>query len=313
MKKYLGGLFCFVIVFGVFLLRPQIDYQLLGIWADGIWIWNQFADTWTKIPSTSNAMMVTAGNVDGDDADDIIGVWPSGLWICNSSDGKWVHLSHAIPNSIAIGDFIHIGRDDIIGSWPNDGVYLRDSSAGKWEKIASSARLLAAGDIDGDKQDDLIGYWDSGLWVRYGGKTGWKKIDSPVPVSVAVGDMTGSGRGNIVISSEAGTLYLDHETAKWKKITTPAEQLAVGDIDGDGRDDLIGAWPSGLSVRYGGRNQWQPIKISSIPKWIVAGKISMNLNAFGKVDDPVNYPLGSDMKMNIIELSMNGPGGTGIK
>lgn len=299
----------FSVVLGAFLLWPQIDRHLVGVWPDGVWIWNQFADTWTKIPSTSNATMVITGNVDGDDADDLIGVWPSGLWVCNSTDGKWVHLSHVRPICIAVGDFIQIGRDDIVGSWANDGLYMHDSSTGKWVKISSSAHLLTVGDIDGDKQDDLIGYWDSGLWVRYGGKISWKKIDSPVPVCVAVGDMTGSGRGNIVISSEAGTSYLDNETGKWEKITSSAKHLAIGDVDADGRDDLIGVWSSGLSVRYGGRNQWQPVKISSAPIWIIIGKISIYLSALGRVDDLVNYPLGTDMRKNIIEPSMYGQGG----
>jgi len=48
--------------------------------------------------------------------------------------------------------------------------------------------------------------------------------------------------------------------------------LASGDLDGDGRDDLIGVWTDGVWVRYGASGQWQKIT-SSKPTWITTGKI----------------------------------------
>jgi hypothetical protein len=38
--------------------------------------------------------------------------------------------------------------------------------------------------------------------------------------------------------------------------------LVAGDIDNDGRDDLIGIWSNAVWVRYGATGKWQQIASS---------------------------------------------------
>jgi len=44
--------------------------------------------------------------------------------------------------------------------------------------------------------------------------------------------------------SKQGVYYRDSDTGAWVKMATPATQVAAGNIDGDGVDDLLGIWPS---------------------------------------------------------------------
>jgi hypothetical protein len=282
---------------------PQAS-QLLGVWSDAIWAWNQATKQWTKIPSTSNAMMIAAGKVDSDTVDDLIGVWASGLWVRYASTGQWVKLSLNLPTWIVAGDFNNDGRDDVVGSWKNDGVYVRDSATGKWTKVTTPAKQLAAGNVCGHGWDDLVGVWDSGLWIGNSSTESWQKIDAAIPAWTTAGDMTGKGRSDVIGSYASGTWFRYSATGAWTKITTPAEQLAAGDIDGDGRDDLIGVWSNGVWVRYGATGQWQLIT-SSKPKWITTGRIAAAVQAAGSLDDPIESVAG----MDIVDLSQEAPGG----
>ena len=98
--------------------------------------------------------------------------------------------------------------------------------------------------------------------------------------------MTGSGRADIVGSYTSGTYYRNSATGAWMKITTPAEQLASGDIDGDGRDDLIGIWSNSVYVHYGATGKWQQIATTK-PRWITTGRLAETVQAAGSLDDPV--------------------------
>jgi hypothetical protein len=277
--------------------------QFWGVWSDGVYAWDKSTNKWTKMASTSNALMIDAGKVDADTVDDLIGVWSSGLYVRQSSNGQWLKLSATLPTWIAAGDLNNDGRDDVIGSWKGDGVYSRNSATGKWTKLSTPARQLATGNVHGDGRDDLIGVWD-GIWARYSATSVWQKIDASIPIWMTAGDMTGSGRSDIVGSYATGTWCRNSVTGAWSKVTTPAEQLVAGDIDNDGRDDLIGIWSNAVWVRYGASGKWQQIS-SSKPKWITTGKVVAAVQSADSLEDPMESADNPD----VVDLSQEGPGG----
>ena len=274
--------------------------QCLGVWSDGVWIWDKTTNKWTMMSSTASASMIAAGKVDSDTIDDLIGVWATGLYLRQSSNGQWIKLSASLPTWIAAGDLNNDGRDDVVGSWAEDGAYYRNSATGKWIWLSSPAKQLASGNIGGTR-DDLAAVYSDGLWVRYSANASWKKLDSGIPIWITVGDMTGDKRADIVGSYGTGTWYRNSATGGWINLTTPAAELAAGDLDGDGRDDLVGIWSNSVYVRYGTTGQWVQISTSK-PKWIATGKMVEAIQAAGSLEDPF------DTGAEIMDMSDDGPG-----
>ena len=81
-------------------------------------------------------------------------------------------------------------------------------------------------------------------------------------------------------SWSSGVSSINSDTGAWNLITSSAAtQIAAGDMDGDGKDDLVGNFlESGLWVKYSATGQWQ--FISSSPIWIAIG----DFNGDGKAD-----------------------------
>ncbi len=77
-----------------------------------------------------------------------------------------------------------------------------------------------------------------------------------------------------------GVYYRNSDTGAWVKLASPATKIAVGDLDGDGIDDLIGLWPGqgGIWVKYSQSGAWA--KLSSTAQYIAAG----DMNGDGRVD-----------------------------
>ncbi len=48
--------------------------------------------------------------------------------------------------------------------------------------------------------------------------------------------------------------------------------IAAGDVDGDGVDDLIGVWDSGLWVKYSSTGKWE--RLSNSPTCITSGDLN---------------------------------------
>ncbi|WP_055602514.1 FG-GAP repeat domain-containing protein [Streptomyces aureus] len=145
--------------------------------------------------------------------------------------------------------------------------------------------VLSPGSIGGAKEADLLGVDRAGvLWsylahpegsltarTRVGG--GWGQYDQVE----GQGDLSGDGKPDIVARDKTGVLWLYKGTGDYKapfagrtKIgggwNTFDRLLSVGDLDADGRTDLIARKPNGDLFRYSGSGSapavfQQPVRI----------------------------------------------------
>jgi len=183
-----------------------------------------------------------------------------------------------------------------------------------------------AGDLDGDTKADLIGIWaaDPGIWVKFSSTNSWARLDSLKPEWIAVGDMNGDSREDLVCTwTGYGVYYRNSMNGAWVRIEpTPATQIRAGDLDGDGKADQIGMWAAdpGIWVKYSKTNSWamlDPLKA----KWIGTGKMRPDHVPIGRprgapgtapaavqaVREP-NYQ-SNLMPERFMDLSSTGPGG----
>ncbi len=127
------------------------------------------------------------------------------------------------------------------------------SVPGGGDRLTGDVRLA---DIDRDGRDDLVFAGLQVVAVYLSGPGG--TFGDPVVVSnaarqqVEVGDVTGDGRPDIVTRDRFRTVFVDAQTSdggfveQWRQaVPTGYMQLvnsiAVGDVTGDGRDDLVAA------------------------------------------------------------------------
>ncbi|MFJ2935036.1 FG-GAP repeat domain-containing protein [Streptomyces sp. NPDC087219] len=147
--------------------------------------------------------------------------------------------------------------------------------------------VLSPGSVGGAPEADLLGVDKTGvLWsylaypdgslaarTRVGG--GWEQYDQVE----GQGDLSGDGKPDIVARDKTGVLWLYKGTGDYKapfegrtKIgggwNTYDRLLSVGDLDADGRTDLIARKPNGDLLRYSGSGSvpavfQAPVKIGS--------------------------------------------------
>ncbi|UVJ38298.1 GH25 family lysozyme [Arthrobacter sp. CJ23] len=159
----------------------------------------------------------------------------------------------------------------------NYGVPTKIGNFG-WEAFDA---LVAAGDVNGDGKNDLIARKPDGtLWFYAGtgrvdstssgylpgrkiGDFGWDAFDAVV----GVGDFTGDAKADLIARGRDGSLWLYRGTGKvdatsagylpgvkignfgWEGFT---QLIAGGDVDGDGRNDLLAKSPNGALWFYPG-------------------------------------------------------------
>jgi len=96
---------------------------------------------------------------------------------------------------------------------------------------------------------------------------GWDVFVAKIS-SLRIEDLLGTWDGQ-------GVYYKDSETGLWHCLeSSPASQIAAGDLDGDGTDDLIGTWAAqpGVWVKKSSTGTW--VKLDSVtPTWIAGGEM----------------------------------------
>ncbi|MEU6620724.1 VCBS repeat-containing protein [Streptomyces litmocidini] len=147
---------------------------------------------------------------------------------------------------------LYIDNKDIGGGW---GVYNA---------------IVGPGDLSGDGKGDLLARDGSGVLYLYKGNGAGTALAARVKVGtgwgvynkiVGAGDYTGDGRTDIVARTSGGDLYLyagtGNATTPFKtrlKIgtgwNTYSKIVAPGDLDADGKGDLLGITSGGDLYRY---------------------------------------------------------------
>jgi hypothetical protein len=194
----------------------------------------------------------------------------AGLDFTSASLANYIALSSYGPVSVAVGDIDRDGKVDIIqGTNMNTGIYIyRNTSTANTISFAAPIELwiegttahgIAIGDLDGDgKLDiavangianriDIFRNESTSGNISFAPKS---QLVTGVAFDVAIGDINGDGKldiaypnqnnGNVTIqknTSTPGTISFIPTTI----VTTPnlPTKIAIGDIDGDGKADLL--------------------------------------------------------------------------
>ncbi len=252
---------------------------------------------------------VATGDVDGDGKPDIVVANQSGLSVsvlrntsalgAISTDVKVDFTTNSSPVSVAMADLDGDGKPELVvaNSGNSTVSVLRNtcpvgsiSFAAKVDFTSGfTPYFVAVGDVDGDGKPDLVTANQNGDNISVLRNTSTSgsisfaaKVDFPVgnvPRSVAIGDIDGDGKPDLVVSNyNSNSVSVLRNTSTSGSISADAKvdfttgkspySVAIGDLDGDGKPDIVTA------------NNGTPYSMSVLRNTSTSG----NISAAAKVD-----------------------------
>ena len=248
--------------------RPDL---IVGGRASGGLVWYE-APTWAKHVISADGPFSTdheVTDIDGDGRNDVVSLLVTGLVWFRAPNWEMTWIDREPLHDVEVADVNRDGRPDIVargqsafgGGGTKVFMYVQTEDGG-WLKSAigvTAGEGLAVSNIDGDGWIDIVvnDTWlrnpaGAGSWTAHRFTSSWTWPHA----AIAVHDINRDGRLDIVLapSELAGSHYRlswfeapTDRREEWKehvvedRIETVHHALAVGDIDLDGRPDIVTA------------------------------------------------------------------------
>lgn len=196
-----------------------------------------------------------SGDLDADGRVEVIaatGLVDTPGWIHTlDSDGRlrWQYGVEASVNTLALGGVGADGRLAVVGGeWGSfdDTVYLLEADGSlRWKyQTAGSVNATRVGDVDGDGRAEVAVGADDVYLLGRDGRQLWRYSTGGYVNDLALGDLKGDsvqeivavtahpGPGILVLSGNADRFW-------WHEVKNSLEAVVTGDVDGDGRDEVL--------------------------------------------------------------------------
>ena len=265
---------------GVFKIQQKRD-EIMGTggaWSSGIWYYNLATKTWSKPYGSTPSGPIAVGDVTGDGRADMVSCWPSGLWYQNGATLGWTKVYSIAPSKVAVGDITGDGRAEIIGTW-SSGIWYWNPATSAGQRCIAPFHLVQLLPEMSLGMEGLMSYHAGRVvcGIKMGLLWAGPRYIPIAPSKVAVGDITGDGRAEIIGTWSTGIWYWNPATSGWTKMYSyvPSGPIAAGDVTGDGRADVVSCWPSGLWYQNGATLGWTKV-YSVAPSKIAVGDITGN-------------------------------------
>ncbi len=250
----------------------------------------------------------TNGDVNGDGKDDLVGFGYGGIFVSLSNGTQFLSISkwsgdysydqgwRIELHPRMVGDVNGDGKDDVVG-YGSGGAWVALSDGSQFLPVSSwttdfsyvqgwrtDLHPRAVGDMNGDGKDDLIGFGYGGIFVAlsdgtkflpvakwsgdYSYDQGWRIELHPR----MVGDVNGDGKDDVVGYGSGGVWVALSDGSKFLTVTkwtddfsyaqgwrTDLHPRVVGDMNGDGKDDLIGFGYGGVFVSLSDGAKFLPV------------------------------------------------------
>jgi FG-GAP-like repeat/FG-GAP repeat len=257
---------------------PAVNaWTAAGVQADGTAPWGAYQLAFPPYSTYQQGLRVAVGDVNGDGKPEIVTAPAQGGWTeIHVFDGKTYKQLASFPPFgngssegggafVATGDTTGDGRAEIItgiDAYCCTQVHVLDGLTGTdiagFYPYGPSSQIgarVSAGDLNGDGRAELLASANGSGTVQVYGPSGGQPVRTlnlftpPADVSMAVGDVIGDARPEIIAAANTPSgpqvKVVDPRTGDVLDSLNPfaanwaVPQVAVGDVNGDGRADVI--------------------------------------------------------------------------